>query len=161
MRTPISVGVLAVAASLSAGCEKPVDLARAVQVSDVTTGWLDSGLVDGQNKLVPSVTFKLKNVSDQQLHVLQINAVFNRVTEESEWSSQFVTVAGSDGLAPGATSQMLTINAPLGYTGTEARQQMLANSQFVDAKVQLFVKYGSVQWTRLGDYPIARNLIAK
>ena len=103
----------------------------------------------------------LKNVSDQQLHVLQINAVFNRVTEESEWSSQFVTVAGSDGLAPGATSQMLTINAPLGYTGTEARQQMLANSQFVDAKVQLFVKYGSVQWTRLGDYPIARNLIAK
>jgi hypothetical protein len=38
---------------------------------------------------------------------------------------------------------------------------MLQNSHFVDAKVELFAKYGSTQWTRLGSYPITRQLIVK
>ena len=64
---------------------------------DVSTGWFDAGIVDGQNKLVPTVTFTLKNVSDQKLRVLQVNALFRRVTENDEWGSGLVTVAGSDG----------------------------------------------------------------
>jgi hypothetical protein len=38
---------------------------------------------------------------------------------------------------------------------------MLTNSQFVDAKVQLFAKYGSVQWVRMGEHPIERKLLDK
>jgi hypothetical protein len=35
---------------------------------------------------------------------------------------------------------------------------MLKNSQFVDATVQLFAKYGSIQWTLVAQAPIARQL---
>ena len=157
---PLAIAALAAAAAL-AGCSKPIDLTQARQVQDVTSGWFDSGIVNGQNKLVPSVSFVVKNVSNEQLDVLQLNAVFKRVNEDTEWGSGFVTVSGSDGLAPGASSERLTINSTLGYTGTEAREQMLANSQFVDAKVQLFAKYGSSQWARVGEYPISRSVIAK
>jgi hypothetical protein len=38
---------------------------------------------------------------------------------------------------------------------------MLKNSQFVDAKVSLFAKYGSTQWTPVADFPIMRELITK
>ena len=38
---------------------------------------------------------------------------------------------------------------------------MFHNSRFVDARVGLLGKYGSTQWTRLGDYPIARQLILR
>ena len=38
---------------------------------------------------------------------------------------------------------------------------MLANTHFVDAKVELFAKYGSTQWVRLGSYPITRQLLTK
>ena len=38
---------------------------------------------------------------------------------------------------------------------------MLQNSHFVDAKVELFAKYGSEQWKRIGEYPIARRLLTK
>jgi hypothetical protein len=38
---------------------------------------------------------------------------------------------------------------------------MFKNSHFVDATVDLFGKYGSTQWTRLGQYPIARQLILR
>jgi len=53
-----------------------VDLTKGLQILDVSTGWFDAGLVNGQNKLVPTISFKLKNVSDQKLSVLQVNVLF-------------------------------------------------------------------------------------
>lgn len=157
----IGLAVILFAASVLASCNKPVDLTQAVQVQDVSTGWFDAGLVDGQNKLVPTATFKIKNVSRERLNVLQLNVLFKRVIEDTEWGDSFVTVAGSEGLAPGATSDAITVKSQLGYTGTEPRQQMLQNSHFVDAKVQLFAKYASTDWTRIAEYPVARTLLSK
>jgi|SRR6266536_5169749 len=144
------------------GCSPTVDLATALQVHDVSTGWFDAGIVNGQNKLVPQITFTLKNTSTVSLAVLQANALFHRVTEKDEWGSGFVTAADSKGLAPGSTTPALTIRSPRGYTGSEqSREEMLHNSHFVDAEVELFAKYGSAQWKRIGGYPITRRLIVK
>src|SRR5260221_3586662 len=89
-----------VASVLVSGCGPAVDLSKGLQVLDVSSGWHDAGLVNGSNKLVPAVTFKLHNVSDQSLGTLQVNALFRRVNEKDEWGSGFVTAAGSSGLAP-------------------------------------------------------------
>ena len=145
-----------------AGCAPTIDLSKGLKVNVVSSGWYDAGIVNGQNKLVPSITLTLTNVSDQRLNVLQINALFRRVTEQDEWGSAFLTVAGSEGLAPGATTPPLTIKSNLGYTGADqSRQEMLQNSHFVDAKVDLFAKYGSTQLVRVGEYPITRQLLSK
>ena len=64
------------------------------------------------------------------------------------------------GLGAGATTKVLTIRSQLGYTSTDPRENMLHNSHFVDAKVELSAKYGSEQWVRIGEYPIARVLLA-
>ena len=150
------------AAVISAACGPPVDLTKGVEVEVVNTGWFDAGIVNGHNKLVPCIVFKVKNVSRQKLPTLQVNALFRRVTEPDEWGSGFVTAAGSQGLPPGGTTDALTIKSPLGYTGSdESRQEMLHNSHFVDAKVQLFAKYASTQWVRIGEYQIARQLLTK
>jgi len=146
----------------SAACGPTVDLTKGLHVSIVNSGWYDLGIVNGQNKLVPTVIFTLQNTSDQKLVTLQINALFRRVSEETEWGSGFLTVAGSQGLAPGATSDPITIKSQLGYTGSEqSRMEMLQNTHFVDAKVELFGKYASTQWVRLGSYPITRQLLTK
>jgi hypothetical protein len=141
------------------GCAPAVDLTKGLPVLDVSTGWIDVGIVNGQNKLVPSITFKLKNLSDQKLIALQVNAMFRRVNSPDDWGSGYVIVAQSEGLAPGATSRAFTIQSTLGYTGLEPRADMLKNKEFVDAKVELAAKYGSVQWTRIGDHPIERRLL--
>ena len=150
--------LLAVAA---AGCGPTIDLKSALQVQDVSTGWYDVGVVNGQNKIVPSITFTFKNVGNDTIDTLQGNVIFRRVGEEDEWGSGFLRVTGSEGLAPGATSQSLTVNSQLGYTSTEPRAQMLANKQFVDARVQVFAKYASTQWTLIAEFPIERRLITK
>jgi hypothetical protein len=146
----------------SAGCGPAVDLSKGLQILDVSTGWFDAGVVDGQNKLVPVVTFRLKNSSDQTLSVLQVNAIFRQVSETREWGSAFLPVTGSEGLAPGATTPVLTARSQLGYTGSDqSRDEMLRNSHFVDAKVELLAKYSSTQWTHVYEAPIARQLVTK
>jgi len=145
-------------AVVSLGCGPTVDLSKALQVTEVATGWHDAGVVEGKNKLVPAVRFRLKNTSDQSLTTLQINALFRRVSEPDEWGSGYMKVTGSQGLAAGASSDPLTINSQLGYTGVESRADLLKNRLFVDAKVEIFAKYASTQWTRLGEFPITRQL---
>jgi hypothetical protein len=156
-----SLWVVFLAALATASCGPTVDLTKGLQVVDVSTGWWDAGIVNGQNKLVPSVTFKFKNVSDRTLDVLQANVVFRRVSEDKEWGSTFVKITGTEGLAPGATSETQIVKSQLGYTGSESRQQMLDNTQFVDAKIELFAKYGNIQWQKVGEYTVPRTLIAK
>lgn len=155
-------GSLLLVVLFSVGCGPTVDLTKGLQLTVVNTGWFDAGIVNGQNKLVPSASFTLKNVSDQTLVNLQINAAFRRVNENEEWGNDYLKAAGSDGLVPGASTAALTVKSQRGYTGSEqSRQEMLQNSRFVDAKVELSAKYGSIQWVRIGTYPIARQLLTR
>src|SRR3954471_17750128 len=112
----------------SAACGPTVDLTKGLQVDVVDSGWYDLGIVNGQTKLVPSATFTLKNVSDQKLVALQVQALFRRVNETEEWGSGFKTAAGSQGLPPGATTPPITMRSERGYTGSDqSRQEMLQN----------------------------------
>lgn len=159
MRASLLTCVLALVA---AGCGGPtIDLKTALQTAELSTGWLDEGVVNGQNKIVPSATFKFKNVSAQTISTLQGNVIFRRTGENDELGNGFVRVTGTEGLAAGASSQTLTVSSQHGYTSVETRQQMLQNPLFVDAHVQIFAKHGSTQWTLIGDYPVERRVITK
>jgi hypothetical protein len=152
--------LILVFALLGSGCGPGVDLTKGLQIDVVDTGWFDAGIVDGQNKLVPTISFTVKNVSDQKLGSLQMMSIFFHANDpNSEWSNGLLTVTGSEGLAPGATTRVLTMKAPVGYTSEDPRADMLKNTRFVDALVRLVAKYGSTQWTRVKEVPIERKLI--
>jgi hypothetical protein len=143
------------------GCGPSIDVAAALRLEVLSTGWMDAGPVGATNKLVPAVEFTVKNASDRTLAPVQVNAVFRRMGESSEWSNAMVTAAGSSGLAPAAATDRLVIKGGAGYTGTDAQLELLHNSQFVDATVDVFTRYGSRQWTRVGEFPIARQIIER
>jgi len=161
MRAPFRL--LLLIALVSASCGPTVDLTKGLKVTVISTGWYDAGIVNGnQNKLVPQIVVTLTNASDQTLSVLQVNASFRRGNEPEEWGNAFLPATGSEGLAPGATTKPLTVRSQLGYTGSDqSRQDMMQSSHFVDAKVQVMAKYGSIQWVKIGEYPIERKLITK
>ena len=108
---------------------------------------------------MPFLQFKLKNNSSQNLPVLQVNAMFRPLKEEKEWGSRFQAVTGSEGLAAGATSPVITLTSDHGVNGTDARAVMMKSSYFVDARAQLSAKYGATQWARLAEYPIAHTFV--
>jgi hypothetical protein len=141
------------------GCGPSVDLVTGLRVEGVSTGWLEGGASGGLNKLVPTVSFSLTNVSGEPLPLLQVNAVFRRAGEAAEWGARFAAAADPKGLQPGASTRVLMLSSDLGYTGADPRDVMLRNSRFVDADVDLFAKYRSTQWVRLGRFPVQRQLL--
>jgi hypothetical protein len=141
-------------------CRGNADLKAAAKVTDVTTGWFDAGVTeDGKNKLVPSITFRLKNEGTQPLGSVQCNLLFKRVIDKEEWTTSFIRAVGPDGLAPGASTPPIVVRAQQGYTGTQPRVSMLQNAQFVDFKVEVFGKQGPSTWVKLGEFPIQRQLL--
>jgi len=147
-------------AVLLVGCRSR-EVEKDLKVTDVHTGWYDMGVVDGQNKLVPSISLRLQNVSDESIARVQINAVFRRVGETEVWSAPFVRGIGPDGLEPGAKGEELVLRSDRGYVGVQSRLQMLQNREFVDAQVQIFGKHGSRNWVKIGDYTIDRQLLTQ
>jgi hypothetical protein len=150
--------ILIATALACAACGPRVDLATALAPESVTTGWADGGSIAGKNKIVPAVSFRLKNVSDQKLPAVQVNAVFRRGNDPGEWSSGFLPDVARE-IPPGRATSARTVAGQQGYTGTDDPDEMLHNSHFVDAKAELFVKSGPSKWTRLGEYPVARHLL--
>ena len=153
--------LLTAVTSTACGNRSAQDIIKVLTVSDVKTGWYDAGVENGMNKLVPSVVLTLKNSDTQWITNVQLNAVIRRVAETEEWGGAYVKVVGADGLAPGASTKPIVLRSSLGYTGIEPRAQMLKNKQFVDAQVQVFVKHGGEQWVKLGEWPVARELLTQ
>ena len=156
------VVVALAAAFLFTSCGHQFDVEKAVKITNVRTGWYDAGIQEGKNKLVPSITLKLQNVSNEPVESVQVNAIFRQVGDTQAWGEHFVTAIDRDGLPPGQTTPgSLVLRSNLGYTGTESRLQMLQNSNFVDAKVEIFGKHGSRTWQKLGEYKIDRQLLTQ
>ena len=146
---------------LAAGCSS-VNPITQLEPIDVLTGWYDAGIVEGgKNKLVPSVSLKLRNKSAEPVKSVQVNAIFRRVGETEMWGEHFGWAVQGQELGPGATTEALVLRSQLGYTGEQPRAQMLANKEFVDAKVEIYLKRGSQAWAKLAEFPVARRLLTK
>ena len=182
--------ILAVAAlvAVAVGCGgPPLDFPATLAVTDVTTGWLDVGFDElGRNKLVPTISFRLENISQGRVRTLQLSGVFRRCLlvyegqpmpvsevsphnqemgtcagESQEWGNAFVRAVGREGLEPGMGTEQFTMQSDLGYTGEQPRLEMLQHRDFVDAKVELFVKHRADRWIMLNEYPIERQLLTQ
>jgi hypothetical protein len=138
-----------------------VAISQALEVTEVTTGWYDAGVENGLNKLVPTLNFRLKNTTDESLSYVQLNAVFRRVGESEQWGGSFSRPIIGDGLAPGAVTDRLELRSDRGYTSIEPRATMLTHSQFKDANVKVFAKYGGQQWAPLGEWNIERTMLTR
>ena len=182
------LAVVAVLIALPAGCGERLDVPTSLEVTDVTSGWLDVGLDTlGRTKLVPIISFRLVNISDGPLRTIQLNGVFRRCLapgmevppaeamvspasleagtcpgEDQEWGNAFLGRAvGREGLEAGAAAGPFTMESGLGYTGEQPRIEMLEHRQFVDVKVELFVRHRSDPWTSLNEYQIDRQLLTQ
>jgi hypothetical protein len=167
MRNLASAVVLALLVS-SAGCSPPVDLKQALQVTDVTSGYFDAGVVEGKNKLVPSVSFKLKKSVDDSLRPLSVNVAFKQLPAagtavppgspgESDWDEVFLQNVPFDG----SQTALLTFKANNGYTGDppQTRADMLKNRYFRDVRVHVFAKHSASQWVEIATLDIPRQLL--
>jgi len=158
-RPSVAALVFALICAAVSSCSKPVDLKQAAEFTDVSSGWFDAGIQDGKNKLVPSVTFRIKQKGQADLSSLSLNVVFKIEGEEDHSDDVFVQRVdfSGDATAP------ITVRSKFGYTGDppQSRAEMLKNSQFRDMEAQIFAKQGSGQWVELYQAKIERQLLTQ
>ena len=75
--------VLAAVVLASARCSS-VDLATALEITNVFSGWYDDGIKDGQNHLVPSITFTIHNKTPDAIRAVQLTVAFWRAGDDGE-----------------------------------------------------------------------------
>ena len=132
MRTLAPAVLVAVLAVLSARCGRPVDLKQVLQVSDLSGGYHDAGIVDGRNKIVPTVSFRLKKSTNDDIRPLSLNVVFKKLPK-----------AGYTGDPP------------------QSRADILTHSMFQDVRAHIFAKHSATQWVEIGSFDIPRQILAR
>lgn len=154
--------VVLLASVISISCGASDTAVASLEPVDVVTGWFDAGIIEGgKNKLVPSVSLKLRNKSEAPIRSVQVNAIFRRVGEQEMWGEYFGWAIPREPLPAGAATNALVMRSTLGYTGEQPRMQMLQNKEFVDARVEIYLKQGSRVWAKLAEYPIQRQLLTQ
>ncbi|HSC26095.1 MAG TPA: hypothetical protein VLD67_02410 [Vicinamibacterales bacterium] len=146
---------------LAGGCGPSVDLREALEVTELAGGWYDQGVEDGRNKLVPSVTFRLRKTTDQRIRALALNVIFKRASD-AEGNLDEVYLQKVEFDQHDMTASM-TIRAKFGYTADppQTRAMMLQNSQFEDARAVIFGKQSSANWVELARFDVPRQLLTK
>jgi hypothetical protein len=163
----IALCLLLVVPSAMTACGPAVDYKQALQVTDISGGWYDFGIVDGKNKLVPSVSFRVRKNADVHIRSLDINVHFKKISVETPQSKdaeeEFAEVfLQRVEFSEGNQTRLLTFRPDTGVTGDppQTRAEMLAHRLFRDLRARVFVKQSSTTWVELVSYDIPRVLIA-
>jgi hypothetical protein len=151
----------------TASCSEPVDLKQALKVTDVSGGWFDFGIVDGKNKLVPSVTFKITKPADVRLRSLSLNVHFKKIVDpskpgkdgEEEFDEAFLQTVPFEG----TETKVLTVRPTTGFTGDapQTRAEMLQHRLFQDVRARVFAKQSSTTWVEILTFDIPRTILTK
>jgi hypothetical protein len=156
---------LLLAVLLAAACSRSVDVKQALEVTDASSGWYDAGIVEGKNKIVPSVTFRLKKKPDADLAGVALNVVFRHPAPEGsnleeDWDEVFIQRAD---FKDANQTETMTVRPEKGYTGDppQSRLDILKHSQFRDVRARIFAKFSSSQWVEIGSVDVQRQLIVR
>lgn len=161
-RCPL-VFLLVAALAAGAACGPGVDLAKAVAVTDTLSGYYDDGVIKdgphaGWSHILPSLTFKLRNDSPDPLAGVRLSASFWADGQDGESDSFELRGIGSDALAPGATTDAITVRSTVGFNLEAPRAELFNQGGFVDWTVKLFAKR-SGRIVPIGAFKVDRRLI--
>lgn len=154
------VAVAAVVLAGSAACGPEVDLAKAVQIVDVQSGYYDMGIINGKTKMVPQAVVRVKNVSDRKLSGFQISSSYWLVGDDGMKDESVVAHLVARDLAPGATTDPIVLRANFGFTLEVPRAEAFQNSYFRDFSMKVLGKIAG-RMAKLGEFTVERKIVAK
>ena len=143
----------------SAACGPQPNLATDLKVTPTISGYADAGITpDKQNRILPSITFELKNEGNLPITNVDLVVAFWEVGADGEQDSKQIRGIEKTALEPGATSETITVRASVGYTHPGPRADMFTNSLYKGFIAKIFAKR-SGKTTRLGEFPIEARLL--
>ena len=143
----------------AAACGPEPDLAASLKLVPEISGYYDPGLQpDGQNKLVPSMTFRIKNEGPLPINYVDIVIAYWPVGADGEKDSLQIKGIGSTALEPGQTSEPFTVRSSVGYLSPMPRAEFFQSSYYTGFIIKVFAKRKG-KTTPLGEFPVEARLL--
>jgi hypothetical protein len=147
-----------VLALATAACGPSVDLSKALEVTDVLSGYYDAGVKDGWNYLKPSISFRLHNKTGEKIGPVQMTIAFWKDGDDGEWDSVVIQAIRAGGLEANASTESILARSNIGYRLEGARADFFNHSQFRDVTAKLFAGQAGKLY-RLGEFKLDRVII--
>jgi hypothetical protein len=144
----------------ASGCAQ-VNLKTALEIQELSSGYHDAGIIEGgRNKLVPSFTFRIKNISDASVNSVDMVILFwgEQYGEPMELDEVLINAINSGGLAPGALSEPIVVRSKQGFSLEQARAELFSHNLFRDTTAKLFMKRGG-NIVPFGEFVTERRLL--
>ena len=147
----------------SSACGPGVDLSKALDVTDILSGYYDEGVKDGKTRLAPSISFRLHNKTNQKIGPVQMTVAYwglanSKDGTEAEWTSVVVQAIHGSGLAAGASTESILARGDVAYTLEGARADFFDHHLFQDVTAKFFASQ-SGQIVPLGQYKLEHLII--
>ena len=134
------VAPAALATALAVASCSTINLTQAIEVTDIISGYYDNGIKDGLNHMVPMITFRLKNKTDQPLSSVQLTVAFWAAGKDGDQDSRQIVGIGGTALQPGQSSESITVRSSVGFTLAQPRADLFTHPDFVDWTVKMFAR---------------------
>lgn len=140
-------------------CGPAPDL-NTIKLVPTMTGYYDNGPkpTTGENQLVPSVTFQLKNDGTVPLTNVDLVLAFWPVGADGEKDSKQIRAIKGQALEPGATGEPITVRSDVGFASHYPRAEFFGRPEFLDFTIRVFAQRNG-RTVKLGEVPVERRLI--
>ncbi len=139
-----------------AGSWSVEEVEKSVEVSLQSSQWVDKELTSYDVKIVPSITFKLKNKGKRPLHRLNLVGVF-AFSESGETLGDGTAGIGTAILKPGMESGDIQIKSTFGYSARSKQSFKRDFKTWQPVKVRLLAHVGE-GFAKLGEYDIKQDI---
>ncbi|MCK4931067.1 MAG: hypothetical protein KAT01_02800 [Candidatus Aminicenantes bacterium] len=135
------------------------DLEASIEVVDVDTFWTDKYYQPWPPRLilVPAISFRVKNVTDQPLKYINFNANFRFMGDFENLGDAFLAAIRNDPVPPGEKSDVITLKSNYGVEG-RTLATFKDNPHWKTVFVRLFAQSKGSQFLSMGKYEISRKI---
>jgi len=156
----LAIGIVLTSLFLSS-CKgiSPDELKASLEIVDVSSKWVAKTYQPWPPKLtlVPTISFRVKNVSDRPLNYLNFNAIFKFRDDLENLGDNFLAAIRKEPIPPGGTSHLITLKSNFGVEGTSLAK-FKDNPQWKPVVCRLFVQSKGSIHVLLGEYDISREI---
>jgi hypothetical protein len=137
------------------------ELEGSFELMDIETKWVEKTFQQWPPKLilVPAISFKIKNVSDEPLKYVYFNANFKFRDDVANLGDSFIEAIRGEPLMPGETSKSILMKSTQGLDGQNLehfKSSPFFQSKIVDVKV--FAKSQGSQYIPVGEWEVSKNI---
>ena len=138
--------------------EEEVKAAMEIEILD--TKWVEKEYRSWPKpmlKLVPSVVFRIKNLTAEPMKYVNFNGIFKEKLAVENVGDQFLAAIRNDPIAPGGWSEPITLKSNFGFEGTTLAN-FKNNPGFKPLWVKIYAQWKGSRHTLLGEWPVSMKI---